>query len=86
MAHRCPDCSLTCACTPGEAHIYHCTHYLDCNAVDPQDDFKDEDSERCPECGAYFEEFHEWDCSRSDDDYDDEDEDLDDADLEEWEC
>lgn len=25
----------------------------------------DDESERCPECGAYFEEFHEPDCSQA---------------------
>ena len=33
------------------------------------DDDVDEqaESERCPECGAYFEEYHDWDCSYGDD-------------------
>ena len=85
MAHRCPDCGLACSCTPGDVTVYHCTHHVECDYNADLDGF-DDDSDRCPECGAYFEEFHNWDCSRSDDDYNDEDEELEDDDTEEWEC
>lgn len=44
--------------------------------MEPYDDdepydngYPDDDDERCPECGAYFEEYHDWDCSHSDDDF-----------------
>ena len=39
----------------------------------PYDDEEPEDpfGERCPECGAWPEEWHEWDCSRGDCDDDD---------------
>jgi hypothetical protein len=34
----------------------------------------DDEHERCPECGAHFEEDHAWDCSRFGDDADEEEE------------
>ena len=85
MPHKCQDCGLACSCTPGDAVIYSCTHYLECAAADLEDDFDLSDTDYCPECGVCLEsEYHDWDCSYSSEDEYDDDEDLDED--EEWDC
>lgn len=83
MAHGCFRCQKTCDCLAGDQDVTACQHCDDpedlCDDdLDGPDELSDE---RCSECGAWPEEYHEMDCSFSDDDddiEDDEDEDVED--------
>lgn len=48
MPHQCPDCGVACDCTPGDAHVYHCTHehsYDEAPVVEVDDDADLEDDD-----------------------------------------
>lgn len=52
--HRCPDCTLACECTPGDAVTYHCIHCDDTRPGYEPFEVDDEDPEDS--------DLEEWEC------------------------
>lgn len=84
--HGCFRCQKRCDCAAGDEDVTACLHCDDPDEAESHefDEPEDPDNERCPECGAWPEEYHEMDCSRGYDDENDECEDDPDEDVEDF--